>query len=207
MTRRLVLSALVFLGSAEVVLGQSPGVSGYVTYGSTSFAAADSFEATMGTRTDSGFGFGATVTRVWKQLFVDVGYAQQKLDGNRVFIDNGQVYNLGVPFTVTTRPLDLVAGWRFPVGRLVPFVGAGMSLITYKETAPFATGADDIEESSTGSTFLGGVDVSVARLLRIGGEFRYRAVHGVLGIGGVSEDFGEDQLGGVAAALRVSVGW
>jgi hypothetical protein len=62
------------------------------------------------------------------------------------------------------------------------------------------------EESSTGAAILAGVDVSLARFLRVGGEFRYRAVNGVLGIGGVSTGFGEDQLGEFAAALRVSFG-
>src|SRR5262245_22703734 len=113
MTRTLVIAGLLLLGSVSGVLAQSLGVSGYVTYGATSFAAADSFEATMGTRTDSGFGFGATLSRIWKQLFVDVGYAQQTLDGERVFIDAGQVYSLGIPLSVTTRPLDLIGGWRF----------------------------------------------------------------------------------------------
>jgi opacity protein-like surface antigen len=206
MTRVLGLCALLLVGSSHSALAQSPGVAGYFTYGSTSFAAADSFEATMGTRTDSGFGFGATITNIWKRVFVDIGYAQQELDGNRVFIDNGTVYNLGIPLTVTTRPFDLVGGWRFSAGRVFPYIGAGMSFISYKETAPFAIAGDDIEESSTGAAILGGVDVSLTRLLRVGGEFRYRAVNGALGVGGVSAEFGEDQLGGFAAALRISVG-
>ena len=206
MTRILLVATFLVIGSAHGVLAQSPGVAGYVTYGSTSFAAADSFEATMGTRTDSGFGFGATITNVWKGLFADIGFAQQKLDGSRVFIDQGTVYDLGIPLTVTTRPLDLVGGWRFSAGRVAPYIGAGVSFVSYKETAPFAIAGDDIEESSTGAAVLGGVDVSLARFLRVGGEFRYRAVNGVLGVGGVSRDFGEDQLGGFAAALRVSFG-
>jgi opacity protein-like surface antigen len=108
--------------------------------------------------------------------------------------------------SVTTRALDLIGGWRFPVGRVIPYVGAGMSYVSYEETAPFAIDGDDVSDSSTGAAFLGGVEVSVTRLLRVGGEFGYRAVNGVLGMGGVSSAFGEDQLGGFAAALRVSVG-
>ena len=39
----------------------------------------------------------------------------------------------------------------------------------------------------------------------VGGEIRYRAVSGVLGEAGVSQSYDEDQLGGVAAALRISL--
>jgi hypothetical protein len=48
--------------------------------------------------------------------------------------------------------------------------------------------------------------VRVVRLVSVGGEFRYRAVDGVLGLGGVSQVFGDDQLGGLSFAARFSVG-
>jgi hypothetical protein len=54
--------------------------------------------------------------------------------------------------------------------------------------------------------FLGGVDVSIVSWLHAGGEIRYRQVKGIVGEGGVSAEFGEDNAGGVTAAVRVSIG-
>ena len=104
------------------------------------------------------------------------------------------------------RPVDIAGGWRFVFGRVSPYAGAGVSLIAYEETADFAASGDNVSESKTGPLFLAGVDVAVIRWLHAGAEFRYRSVKGVLGDGGVSDIFGEDQLGGYALAVRISVG-
>jgi hypothetical protein len=76
----------------------------------------------------------------------------------------------------------------------------------YREDSDFATAGDDVNERKTGVVALAGADVRVLRLVSVGGEFRYRAVDGVLGVGGVSQIFGDDQLGGLSLAARFSVG-
>jgi len=53
---------------------------------------------------------------------------------------------------------------------------------------------------------LGGLDYTVMRWLHVGGEFRYRAISGILGNNGVSEAYGEHSVGGYAFGLRVVVG-
>jgi opacity protein-like surface antigen len=143
---------------------------------------------------------------VWRDLFVDVAFSSRKFEGERVFIDGGTTYPLGIPMTVTLRPLDLAAGWRFTRGKVSPYAGGGISFVSYKETSAFAQPADDVNEQKVGPLVVGGVDVAIWKWIYVGGDLRYRAVSGVLGLGGVSEVFGNDQLGGFAAALRVSVG-
>jgi opacity protein-like surface antigen len=197
------------LVNADAALAQSSiGGRGYVTYGTTAFGAGDSFEAVTGTSTKSGLGGGGTITGLWRGVFVDVAVSQQKLKGERVFMDAETVYRLGIPLTVRLRPIDVAAGWRFTVagGRVSPFAGVGASVVSYKETSSFAQSGDDISEQKTGALVLGGVDVAVWKWIHVGGDVRYRAVTGVLGLDGVSEVFNEDQLGGFSGGVRVSVG-
>lgn len=185
---------------------QSPGVRGYVSYGGVWLASSKTFEAVAGTPRAISFGGGAQLTRVWKSLFVDVGFARQRVEGERVFVSDGTVYPLDVPLEVTFRPFDVAAGWRVDLGRFAPYVGGGLSTIAYKERSPFARPGDDVDERATGVVVLAGMDVPVWRYVSLGGELRYRGVSGVLGKGGASAAFGEDQLGGVQYAIRVSVG-
>ncbi len=89
--------------------------------------------------------------------------------------------------------------------RLVPFVGGGLSMVMYKETSQ-NSGGDDVSKSASGFVFLGGVDYTLTKWVQVGGEFRYRAVTGVLGSAGVSQLYKEDSVGGWVVAARVSVG-
>ncbi|HXW06366.1 MAG TPA: hypothetical protein VD833_14100 [Vicinamibacterales bacterium] len=182
------------------------GVRAYGTYGSMSFAASETFEAVAGSRNSTNFGGGATVTGLWRNLFVDVGLARSKVDGQRVFVDGTTVYELGIPLEVTVTPLDIAAGWRVGQGRVSTFVGGGVTSLLYEETDPFADPDENVSERKTGGLALLGVDVEVFRWVFVGGEIRYRAVNGILGAGGASDAFGEDEIGGFAAALRVSFG-
>jgi opacity protein-like surface antigen len=202
----LIASLLLVVASVPAQAQSSIGLRGYVTYGSTTFSATESFEAITGESRKAGVGGGAVVTGLWRGLFVDAGVTQQTLSGERVFVDAGTVYRLGIPVSIKMRPVDLAAGWRLSYGRLSPYAGAGATFLSYEETAEFAEPGDNVSESKTGALFLTGLDVSVNRWLHVGAEFRYRSVSGVLGDGGVSEVFNEDQLGGYAFALRVSLG-
>ncbi len=201
-----IAGVLMFLASVPARAQSSVGIRGYVTYGSTTFSATESFEAITGASRKAGIGGGVVVTGVWRGLFVDAGVAEQTLAGERVFVDAGTVYQLGIPVSITMRPVDLAAGWRLFYGRVSPYAGAGATFVSYEETADFAEPGDNVSESKTGALFLAGLDVSVIRWLHVGAEFRYRSVSGVLGDGGVSEVFHDDQLGGYALALRISVG-
>ena len=206
--RRLIIIAglLTLFGAVPAAAQQRFSVRGYVTNGSTVFSSTESFEAITGESSKTGIGGGATVIGLWRGLFADVGFSQQELDGQRVFVDAGTVYPLGIPVSIRLRPSDIAGGWRFFYGRLSPYAGAGVSLMSYEETADFAESGDNVSESKNGALLLAGLDVAVIRWLHAGAEFRYRAVNGVLGDGGVSQIYGEDQLGGYAFAVRISVG-
>jgi hypothetical protein len=194
------------LGAGAASAQSNVGARAYVTYGPSFFSAADSFEAVAGSSRQEGWGGGGQVTGLWRGLFLDVAVAQQTIDGERVFVSAGTVYRLGIPLTVRVRPVDVAAGWRFLANRISPYVGGGLTVVSYRETSPFADAGDDVRDQQPGALVLGGVDVAVARWLFVGGEVRYRVADGILGVGGASQAFGEDDLGGVSTAFRISVG-
>jgi len=206
MSARVLLSASILAACVAPASAQTFAPRGYVTYGSTVFSSSDTFEAITGESSKTAVGVGGALNGIWRGLFVDVGVTPLELEGQRVFVEGREVFPLGIPVTIKMRPVDLAGGWRMRFGRVSPYAGAGVSFIKYEEHADFAQAGDDIDESKSGAMILAGVDVAIVRWLHAGGEFRYRAVKGVLGDGGVSDLYGEDQLGGYAFALRVSVG-
>jgi opacity protein-like surface antigen len=186
---------------------QSLGIRGYATFGVAQLAAKDSFEAVADTSQQPLFGGGVQVTNIWRGVFADLGVAQiQTIDGERVFVEDGDVFELNIPLEVKMRSVDLAAGWRLAFGRISPYVGAGVSFFTYQETAEGNDPDENVDESKSGPLFLGGVDVTILSWLHAGGEIRYRQVTGILDVGGVSAEFSEDNAGGLTAALRISIG-
>lgn len=191
-------------GTESAAQGLTP--SGYFTYGAIQLNAGQSFEAVLGSSSHPGFGVGGRVDGLWRGLFVDLGFSQQRLSGERVFVIEETIFPLGIDTTITYRPFDVAAGWQFRLDRVRPYIGAGMTALSFRETSDFAQAGDDVSEQKTGPMLLAGVDVSLLRYLRTGGEIRYRSIQGILGRGGVSQQFGEDELGGFAFAARVSIG-
>jgi hypothetical protein len=53
---------------------------------------------------------------------------------------------------------------------------------------------------------VGGAEFRVARWVAITGDAHYTRVPGILGQGGISKEVGENDLGGVAARVRVMLG-
>ena len=184
------------------------GIRGYALAGMAALAARETFDAVAGARSRPAFGGGVQITNLWRRLFADVGASVVSFDGGRVFVDDGRVFELGIPLEVTLRHLDVAGGWRltFARGRISPYAGAGLTWLQYEETSAFAQPGDDVREGGAGALVLGGVDIRLWQWLHAGGELRYRRVGGILGEGGASAAFGEDDAGGVAAAVRISVG-
>jgi hypothetical protein len=184
------------------------GIRGYVLFGNTTLAAKETFDAVADTNSRVTFGAGVQVTNIWKGVFADVGASQLSLDGERVFVHGGQVFELGIPLEVTMRPLDIAGGWRLGLARdrIFPYVAAGLTYLQYEETSEFAQSDEDLSASKAGPLVIGGVDVRLWRWIAAGGEVRWRRVAGILGDGGVSAELDEDDAGGVSAAVRVSIG-
>ena len=205
--RTLLVSCCLMLTAASASAQPAVGARGYFTYGAVIFSASETLDAVAGKHHAASIGGGGSVTGLWRGLFVDVALSQQTLDGERVFVAGGEVFPLGIPLKVRFRPLDVAVGWRATLQRYSPYAGIGLSRIELQgDERLLASPGDNVSAARNGALVMGGVDVTVWRWVQAGGEVRYRRVKGILGEGGVSDEFDEDRLGGVSAAVRISVG-
>lgn len=218
----LVVLAIAFTASADAQTRPQPrgrqparpvapkprvGFGGYVTFGATTLAAKETFDAVAESRAPT-LTVGGQVTNIWKSVFADVGVSNLSVDGERVFVLNGRVFQLGIPLEITVRTLDVSGGWRLSLwrNRLVPYAGAGISRLRYEETSEFAQSGEDVSESRVGPLLMAGAQVRVWRWVSAGGEIRWRRVRGILGDAGVSAELDEDDAGGLSAGFRIFVG-
>jgi opacity protein-like surface antigen len=187
----------------------SPSVRAFGTYGYDKMFAEDSFRAITGSDSTHGFGGGVQGINLWKGLFAEVSVERSTVDGERAFVFNDEVFQLGIPLKITMTPIDFVGGWRVGVGGRHPFAtyaGAGVTSVLYEETADFSSTDEDLDERKTGVVALFGVEVTVWKWIHVRAEGRYRRVTDVLGTGGVSAAFDENELGGFGGGLKFVVG-
>jgi opacity protein-like surface antigen len=172
------------------------------------FAAGRTFDATFGSRLAPFFGGGVeVVTR--RGLFADVTVSRLDKTGQRAFVNNGEVFQLGIPLKVTVTPVEVSGGYRMRIrsyARLVPYVGAGVGWYTYKETSDFASSGENVDTTHAGFLVVGGAEVRLQTWIRAAADAQYTAVPGILGQGGLSKDVSEKDLGGLAARIRVILG-
>jgi opacity protein-like surface antigen len=197
--------------AASATDGDRPGVGAQVLaiVGAQWPMAVETFEATGLNARPMEFGGGLQVTNLWHELFAQVTATATSDTGQRVFVDaDGSVFPLGIPLTVKATYVDLSTGWKVRfrnARRLVPYVAGGVGWVRYREASPFAEAGDDVDETKVSYHVLGGVEVGIVKWLGLSADFRYRRVPDLLGAGGVSAAFGEDDFGGFNAALGFRV--
>ncbi|MGH9162722.1 MAG: hypothetical protein ACRD2X_22370, partial [Vicinamibacteraceae bacterium] len=178
-------------------------------------AASETFDATVGSANAVEYGASGAVL-LPRGFFVEVDVSHVENDGQRVFVDDGSVFELGIPLTVSMTPIDLTGGYRFGASEarpfaarrlpFVPYGGVGVGWLAYKETSEFAEPDEDVDERYTSYHLLGGVEVPLWRILGVAAEARYRWVPDALGESesSVSEAFGETNLGGFLFRVKLS---
>ena len=181
---------------------------GFGDVGWTTFTAAQSFTAVLGSDTGRAFGGGVDVVLA-RHVFVTLRASRFRSVGQRVFLFNGMQFDLGIPTTITIAPLELTAGYRFDRGwRLVPYGGAGLSRNRYEETSAFSEVGENIDARFRGYHVMGGAEVRLARWLGAAAEAQWATVPDALGDdpNSVSHEFDESNLGGMTFRLKVVVG-
>ena len=184
------------------------GVRAYGFYDFEALAASNTFNAVTGSSTLNSFGGGVEVTNIWQKVFVRMTFAHGSKDGQRVFVNNGTVFPLGIPLTVGMTPIELGGGWRTTVdkkGLTGVYVGGGVVFLNYSETSTGATGDDNTSQTFTGYTLFGGVDRTFHKYVFAGAEAQYRGLPNAIGTAGVSQSYNETNLGGFA--IRVLFGF
>jgi len=186
---------------------QRLGVRGFALFAADKMAADESFQALSGSASPRSFGGGVQVTNLFHGLFAEVSAERSSVNGERVFVHEGEVFRLGIPVRITTTPIDVIAGWRSaPIDRVTAFAGGGVSLMSFKETSDFADADENVDKRSRGLVVLAGMEVQVWRWIHVRGDMRYRRVTDLLGAGGVSAQFGETTFGGFGGSVKVAVG-
>ena len=168
-------------------------------------AADTTFNAVFGNNRETFYGGGLDVL-IGRHLFVDVTASRFARDGHRAFVSGGKAFDLGQPLTVRETPFEVSAGYRFGSGTVRPYAGGGLGSYAYTETSSSDVAGEGIDTRHVGVQLLGGVEVRVHRWVGVSVDGTWTRVPGILGTGGLSKDAGEDNLGGVAARLRVIVG-
>jgi hypothetical protein len=182
------------------------GLRPYFLVSGERFAARQTFEAIFDRPVHPLVGGGVQVG-FRSGLYVDLALSRFEKSGERAFLFNDQAFKLGIPLTTTLTPVELTGGWRFrPRRRLVPYGGGGVGWYAYKEVSDFAAEGDNIDVRKTGLTALGGVELRAHRRIRVAVDAQYSHVPDILGVGGISAQAGEDDLGGVSARVRILVG-
>ena len=169
-------------------------------------SARESFRAVA----DNGHGFafgGGVQLRLRNGAFFEGSLDQFRKTGERVFVYDNTVFRLGIPNTITVRPLLFTAGYRFRSSRrMIPYVGGGVGLFHLTERTPFSDQDEAVDEKHAGYRMSGGVEFLGGRMVSTALEAAYTRVPDSLGIGGMSQVTGERDLGGFEFRMKLLFG-
>ena len=180
----------------------------FLLFNGEAFAAQKTFDAVLGTASVRPFWGGGLQVGLLDHFFVQLNASRYGQSGQRAFVaPDGTIFPLNIPLDVSITTFEVAGAYRRPIVRRVWAYGAvGITRDAYTETSSFADAAENTDASAAGLAVLGGVEVRVHPWVSVAGEFAHTRVHGILGSGGISKDFGEDNLGGNAIRLRILVG-
>lgn len=173
-----------------------------------SFAAVETFGAAFGKTYFPFFGGGVQVV-VHDGFFVELAASRFRQTGERAYLSGGKAFTLGIPLTATITPFEITGGYRFrlrQLPRVRPYAAAGFGSYGYTETASFAEAGDDVETRHSGFVVNGGAEFRLHRWVALAADVQFSRVPGILGSGGVSQQAGETDLGGVAGRFKLVVG-
>lgn len=179
----------------------------FIHFEGQAMTAKDSFDAVAGSTTLMGFGAGLEVQNVWRRAFIRGAISRLSTTGERVFVDDGEVFRLGIPLDITMTPIEVGAGWRFkPIGSrgMVPYAGAGALFLKHREKSEGDGSGDGVNETYKGFALFGGLEVPVWRKVSAGAELGWRSAK-VGNPGGAMAAFGENNLGGVTFRVMFSI--
>jgi len=182
---------------------------GFADIGGIALTASHSFESIVGSKSGVVFGGGGELV-LPQRIFISVRASRFQKSGSRVFVANGQTFDLGIPTDVSITPFEISAGYRFVRARasVIPYAGGGIGWHRYKESSTFATATENVDETFSGYQLLGGAEIRAGRWIGIAGEVEWATVPNALGqnSSGVSSTFAETNLGGTTFRVKVVIG-
>jgi hypothetical protein len=180
---------------------------GFGSFSEQSFAAKTTVDAAFGSSTQPFFGGGAQIVSP-AGFFVEFGVSRFKKTGQRAFINNGQVYPLGIPLTATVTPIEFSFGYRFGASKwkVIPYAAGGIGRYNYTEESSFAADGENVDDHHIGYLAMGGVEFRLQKYIGVAVDAQWTHVPGILGLAGVSQAAGESDLGGIAARFKLVIG-
>ena len=141
-----------------------------------------------------------------ESFFVRAGARYFQRNGERVFVaaPGSPVFDLGHSLKVRIIPAYGLIGFRFlQGGSFRPYIGIGGGVTSYNEESDVA--GEIFTSTATKPSGQGVIGLDYGRgTVRFGGEVGYSLVPDVIGFGGVSNVYGEDDIGGLTAVVRLS---
>ena len=141
-----------------------------------------------------------------ESFFIRAGARFFQRDGERVFVaaPGSPVFRLGHPLTVRIIPAYGLIGFHFlPGASLRPYIGVGGGATSYKEESDVAGEIFTSTATKASGHAVAGLDFGRGAF-RFGGEVMYSVAPNAIGFDGVSEIYGEDDIGGLSAVVRIS---
>jgi hypothetical protein len=206
-----ILFMVVGLACAAPALAQDPpalSIRPFVMATEQSFAAIDTFDASFGKTYFPFFGGGVQVV-IDDGFFAEVSASRFRQTGQRAFLSGGKPFQLGVPLTATITPFEITGGYRFRLKQMPkvrPYAGVGFGSYGYRETSAGAEAGEDVDTRHSGYVVNGGAEFRLHRWVGLAVDVQYSHVPGIFGSGGISQQAGENDLGGVAARFKLVVG-
>jgi hypothetical protein len=194
------LATVSLLAPGREASAQGFGINGQAGY--FSMAAADSAKAVFGS--SGGFMAGGGLSYTFGSFYVEGGARYFAKEGERVFVATAgdTPFPLGHPLKVRLVPIYLTVGYRYGKGMFIPYVGVGGGMTSYDEETTVAGAITKISESKAGAHGLLGLEYGRGKL-RFAAELILSTVPDAIGIAGVSNVYGEDDLGGFLAQGKI----
>lgn len=206
--RTWILSASLCLATAGAASAAEPDrwslsfEGGYLGLQSASKSAKAVFDGSSG-----GGVFGGSLRfGLSRSFFVGAAARVFNKDGERVFVADAAspVFKLGHPLKVRLVPVYGFVGYRFrPQTTLVPYVAVGGGVTSFREESTVGGLLDSQTRSKGSAHFMAGLDYRTGNV-GLGLEALWSTVPNSIGLGGVSQVYGETNLGGFSLLGRFS---
>lgn len=179
---------------------------GFVMFSQQQFVAKQTFEAVFGESVQPFRGGGVDVV-LFRNFFAELGFSQFERTGQRVYRFGGETFGLGIPLTAKISPVEVTGGYRLTEWRrVIPYGGVGMGSYRYVESSDFSTTDENVDVRKKGLILFGGAEVRVMRWVGVSVDVRKSSIDEIIGAGGISQEFGETDLGGTSFRVRILVG-
>ena len=181
---------------------QHVAILGFAYGGFGTWLARDTFNAVLGRSRLPMFGGGGQLRA--RGAFAEIAAEHYKSNGERVFVNDGQVFKLGIADTVRIVPIYATVGYHFERRVVEGYFGAGAGQYLLRERSDFSDSSEDRLERFTSYHALAGVEFRGRSPVRVAFEVQFTTVPDALGgLSGASGVFNERNLGGLQVRVKV----